>query len=405
MKKVLIFSLQYYPFVGGAEVAIKEITDRMSSQEFEFHMVTSRFDSTLPKEEKIGRVIVHRIGLGTRNPEISDLKKFPLHLNKYLFQILAPFAAMRLHRVHGFHMTWGMMAHATAVPAGIFKYLHPEVPYLLTLQEGDPTEHIEKMMQPVWPLFRQGFVRADTLQPISSFLLSWGKRMGFKGDAKVIPNGVDSSLFAAALDPEKSRGMKEVLGKKPGDVFLVTTSRLVHKNALDDVIRALPLLPENISFVIYGIGPDEKKLRDLAQELGVEKRTKFMGHIEYAQIPLALSACDIFIRPSRSEGMGNSFIEAMAARMPVIATQEGGLSDFLFDEQRNPGVPATGWAVDVNSPEQIAHAVSDILRHPEKVAEVTLNAQDMVLKAYDWGRVAGIMQVLFASLTSKTNLV
>ena len=400
MKKVLIFSLQYFPFVGGAEVDIKEITDRMPSQEFEFHMVTSRFDSTLPKEEKIGRVIVHRIGLGTRNPEISDLKKFPLHLNKYLFQVLAPFAARRLHRVHGFHMTWGMMAHATAIPAGIFKYFHPKVPYLLTLQEGDPTEHIEKMMKPVWPLFRQGFVRADALQPISSFLLSWGKRMGFKEDAKVIPNGVDTSLFAVVPDPEKSRGMKEVLGKKLGDIFLVTTSRLVHKNALDDVIRALPLLPQNISFVIYGIGPEEGKLRYLAQELGVEKRTKFMGHIEYAQIPLALSACDIFIRPSRSEGMGNSFIEAMAARMPVIATQEGGLSDFLFDEHRNPGVPATGWAVDANSPDQIAGAVTDILRRSEKVAEVTLNAQNMALKSYDWGKVATSMRELFSRLTS-----
>ncbi len=400
VKKILIFSLQYYPFVGGAEVAIKEITKRMPSEEFEFHMVTSRFDSTLPKEEKIGQVIVHRIGLATRNPEISDLRKFPLHLNKYFFQIFAPFAAARLHRIHGFHMTWAMMAHATAIPAGIFKYFHPKVPYLLTLQEGDPTEHIEKMMKPVWPLFRQGFVRADALQSISSFLLSWGKRMGFKGDAKVIPNGVDTSLFAAAPDPERSREVKEALGKMPGDIFLTTTSRLVHKNALDDVIRALSLLPENISFVIYGIGPDEKKLHYLAQELGVEKRTKFMGHIEYAQIPLVLSACDIFIRPSRSEGMGNSFIEAMAARIPVIATQEGGLSDFLFDEHRNPRVPATGWAVDVNCPEQIAHAVTDILRHPERVAEVTLNAQNMALKGYDWGTVAHSMRELFSRLTS-----
>jgi hypothetical protein len=49
MKKVLIFSLAYFPkHVGGAEVAIKEITDRIS--DIEFHMVTNRFDSTLPKE-------------------------------------------------------------------------------------------------------------------------------------------------------------------------------------------------------------------------------------------------------------------------------------------------------------------------------------------------------------------
>ena len=63
VKKILIFSLAYYPnFVGGAEVAIKEITDRISPEDFEFHMITLRFDSRLPKTEKIGNIFVHRIG-------------------------------------------------------------------------------------------------------------------------------------------------------------------------------------------------------------------------------------------------------------------------------------------------------------------------------------------------------
>ena len=47
--------------------------------------------------------------------------------------------------------------------------------------------------------------------------------------------------------------------------------------------------------------------------------------------------------------MGNSFVEAMAARLPVIATQEGGIADFLFDATRNPEQPTTGWVVDANA--------------------------------------------------------
>ncbi|MBP7741240.1 MAG: glycosyltransferase [Candidatus Pacebacteria bacterium] len=399
MKKVLIFSLQYYPFVGGAEVAIKEITDRMPLQEFEFHMVTARFDTHLPKNERIGNVIVHRIGLATKSPSIGNLKKFPLHLNKYLFQLLAPLKAMSLHRKHSFSMTWGMMAHATAIPAGIFKYLHPEVPYLLTLQEGDPTEHIERMMRPVWPLFAQGFRKADALQPISTFLLLWGKRMGFTGDSNVIPNGVDIELFATPQDVHEIEKTKESLGKKPGDIFLVTTSRLVHKNAIDDVIHALPLLPENISFLVYGIGPDEQMLRKLSEDLGVLNRVRFMGHIDHQDMPLMLASADIFIRPSRSEGMGNSFIEAMAAGVPVIATQEGGLSDFLFDEARNPGIRPTGWAVDANSPEQIVRAVVDILANPQKVRDITLQAQKQALEGYGWASIASSMEELFSRLT------
>lgn len=399
MKKVLIFSLNYYPrFIGGAEVAIKEITDRISPENIEFHMVTLRFDSNLPREEKIGNVHVHRIGFTTKNPDIADLKKRPLKFNKQYFQFFAARAAGKLHKKYQFDGTWAMMAHSCGIPAGIFKKKHPEVKYLLTLQEGDPPEYIEGMMKPVWRLFKQGFTRADALQPISTFLYAWGKRMGFSKEAKVIPNAVDTKRFTQTFSEEEIRDMKEKLGKKDGDIYIVTTSRLVHKNAVDDVIAALPFLPENVSFLIYGIGPDEEKLKILAKELGVESRARFMGQIGHAEMPLMLAACDIFTRPSRSEGMGNSFIEAMAATLPVIATQEGGIADFLFDEKRNPDKETTGWAVDADSPEQIAQAVQDITANPDKVARVTKIAKAMVLEKYDWNTVARDMRTLFDGL-------
>ncbi len=399
MKKILIFSLNYYPrFIGGAEVAIKEITDRIAAEEIEFHMVTLRFDSRLPKIEKIGNVLVHRIGFSKPNATIAALKKFPLHLNKYFYQFFAAGYAAKLHRKEHYDATWAMMAHACAIPAGSFKKRYPHVKYLLTLQEGDPPEYIERMMKPVWPLFKQGFTRADALQPISNFLLSWGKRMGFTGTAQVIPNAVDTGKFGASFAPETISAMKKKLGKKEGEVFLVTTSRLVHKNAVDAVIRALPLLPENVSFLIYGIGPDEAMLRALAKELGVESRTRFKGEIAHADMPLMLASSDIFIRPSRSEGMGNSFIEAMAVGIPVIATQEGGIADFLFDAERNPERQPTGWAVDVDSPEHIAHAVERIRSSPDAVRMTIANARALVFEKYDWDRIADTMRSLFYEL-------
>ena len=98
-KKILIFSLAYYPkHIGGAEVAIKEITDRLSTDTYEFHMVCNRYDSTLPKHEQVGNIFVHRIGLTTSNPTMSDLRRFPLHLNKIIYQFLAYWAAKKLHR-------------------------------------------------------------------------------------------------------------------------------------------------------------------------------------------------------------------------------------------------------------------------------------------------------------------
>jgi len=392
-KKVLIFSLSYYPkYVGGAEVAIKEITDRISPSDIEFHMITLRYDSTLPKTETIGNVIVHRIGITAKNPTIVDLKRWPLTVNKPLYQLLAAWKALWLHQIYHFDATWAMMAHSTGVPAAIFKMFHPDVKYILNLQEGDPIPYIEKKMRPVWPFFTRAFTLADVVQPLSSYLADWARARGFKGPMVVIPNAVNVKHFSQTYPATSIEEIKSILGKKMGDVIMVTTSRLVRKNAVDDVIRALPLLPGNVFFAVLGNGPDETMLKKLAADLHVSERVRLVGHIAHDEMPKYLKASDIFIRPSRSEGFGASFMEAMAAEIPIIATQEGGIADFLFDEKRNPDEPITGWAVSKDSPQDIATAVIDIMSHPEKVHAVTKTARALVEEKYDWDLIARDMQ-------------
>jgi len=400
MKKVLIFSMSYYPkFVGGAEVAIKEITDRLTG--IEFHLVTLRFDNTLPKEEKIGNVMVHRIGFSVPNPSPEDLKKFPLHYMKHVYQFIAFGAAKKLHKKYSFDGIWAMMAHSTGIPAGMFKKKFSDVPYILTLQEGDPPEQIEGMMKKVWGLFKQAFTSADYLQAISTFLMDWGKRMGFSGESVLIPNAVNIKHFTEPISEENIQAVKEKIGKKDGETWLITTSRLVHKNAVDDVIRAFEFLPKNAHFLVLGNGPDKEMLEKLAEEKGVKEQIHFYGFVDHSEIPAFYKACNIFIRPSRSEGMGNSFIEAMAADLPVIATQEGGIADFLFDKERNADVKPTGWAVDKDSPKQIADAVQDIIANNDQVQVVTGNAKEMVVQKYDWEIIARDMKVLFDKALTK----
>lgn len=392
MKKILIFSLTYYPnAVGGAEVAIKEITDRIDPDEIEFHMVCLRFDSALPKVEKLGKVLVHRIGFSKPNPTIDDLRKFPLHLNKYFFQFTAALKAMSLHRKYRYDSIWAMMAHASGVPAAIFKIFYPQVGYVLTLQEGDPIPSIEKTVRPVWPLFTRAFTSADVVQTISSFLGEWARARGFKGPLEVIPNG--ASLPAPDnYSASEIKALKEKYGKKDGDVYLVTVSRLVEKNAVDDIIRALPLLQKNIHALVVGGGPDEGALKQLAHELKVSERVKFTGQVDRKQTAECRMISDIFIRPSRSEGMGNSFASAMASRIPIIATQEGGLIDFIFDAKRNPDKETTAWVVDKDNPAQIAEAVRDILAHPEQVKKVVATAYKLVSENYNWDFIARDMK-------------
>jgi len=391
-KKILIFSLGYYPEpVGGAEVAIKEITDRINTQDIEFHMVALGYDKNTPRVEKVGNITVHRIGFSKPNVEIPDLKKFPLHYNKHLFLFWAPIKALILHRKYKFDATWAMMAHPCGIPQATFKIFAPKTRSILTLQEGDTPEYIRHLYRPVWPLFKRAFTKADVIQVISRFLEKWARDMGYKGNLVFIPNGA-STQASSKFSQEELDELKTKVGKKPEDVLMVTVSRLVNKNAVDDIISALEFLPKNIKLLVVGGGEDEEKLKNMVAELKMNDRVYFTGQVDRTMTAKARAISEIFCRPSRSEGFGNSFASAMVSRLPIIATQEGGIADFLFDEKRDPAKETTGWAVDKDSPKQIADAVKDILAHPEKVQKVTENAYNMVTTKYNWDFIAKDMK-------------
>ena len=393
MKRILIFSLAYYPdVVAGAEVAIKEITNRVDSNDIVFDMVTLRFNSALPEFEKIGNVNVYRIGFTRRNPTIGDLGRFPLALNKYLFPYLGYLKASSLHRKNHYDGIWAMMANYASFAALFFKIHYPHVKFLMTLQEGDPMEYVKHQVRFAYPLFRRVFTHANFVQTISNYLAGFARNMGYTGPLEVVPNAVNVAHFAQEYPENELLVLKHRLGTKNGDFFLITTSRMVTKNAVDEVIRALPLLPPTIKFLILGIGPDEAMLRKLAYEMGVADRVQFLGQVLHNEMPKYLKVSDVFIRPSRSEGLGNSFLEAMAAGIPVIATPVGGIPDFLFDPDRNPDKPSTGLAVNPRDLEGLAWQFKRLVEDKKLRDEIVKNARELVFAKYDWDKIARDMQ-------------
>lgn len=382
MKRILIFSLAYYPsFVSGAEAAIKEITDRIDPEDIEFHLITLLFDKTAPREERIGNTLVHRVGFGGA------------YMSKVLFIPLAALKARALDRSLHFDALWSVMTYML-FPVALARFVGVRAPHVLTLQDGDPYEKVfeRPFVRPLVPLLDWGFRSASAVQVISTFLADWPPRRGYTGKVELIRNGANPRDLKESVTTEDIEATKRELGKKEGEVFLVNTSRLVHQKANDDTIRALTMLPEHIRLILVGDGGDRTMLEALAREIGVSDRVTFTGAVERTKVSNYRKASDIFVAPSRSEGLGNAFLSGMASRLPMILTQEGGIADYLFDEKRNPDKETTGWAVDKDSPEQIAAAVKDILANPEKVARVTATARKMVEEKYDWDVIAQQMR-------------
>jgi glycosyltransferase involved in cell wall biosynthesis len=209
--------------------------------------------------------------------------------------------------------------------------------------------------------------------------------MGYKCPGIVIPNGVNISIFSKIFAPNEKMEIEKLLLKKDGDIFLVTSSRLTRKNAVDDIISALGNLPESISLIVIGKGEEGRSLQKQAEKLGVAKRVKFLGFVDQKEIPKYFSVCDIFIRPSRSEGFGNSFIEAMAARLPVIATPVGGIVDFVDDKQ-------TGIFCSPDNPQSIVLSIRMLIENPKLKDYIVQNAFKRVSENYSWDLVAKQMK-------------
>jgi glycosyltransferase involved in cell wall biosynthesis len=383
-KKVLIFSTAYFPFVGGAEISVKEITDRLSN-EFDFDLITARFNKDLPRFEKIGSVNVYRLGSG---------KKL---FDKVFLPFRGAILSYKLSKSKNYYCFWGIMAtfgSGAGYICNIFRKItgKKKVPMVLTLQEGDSENHLNYRWFGLIALsWKLALRQTNVLTGLSGFLIKRARKSGFKGEAVLVPNGVDLALFTKEIDEQTKNRIKKDLGKNENDVFLVTTSRLNHKNAVDDVIRSLKLLPENISFIVIGKGEDGFKLQKLADTLGVADRVKFLGFIPYQDLPAHLSVCDIFVRPSRSEGFGNSFIEAMAIGLPVIATPVGGIPDFIDDR-------LTGLFCAPDSPQSIAKSVETILGDKELVEGILRRAKERVVERYNWDQIAKEMKKVFDML-------
>ena len=133
--------------------------------------------------------------------------------------------------------------------------------------------------------------------------------------------------------------------------------------------------------VICGKGEDELALKSLAKELGVEKDVLFLGLVPYKELPKYVSAADVFVRASISEGFGNSFVEALACEVPIIGTRVGGIPDFLTDKK-------TGLFCKVKDPDDLAEKILLLLEDEKLAHTIGETGKKMVTEKYQWAGIA-----------------
>lgn len=375
-KRIAVFSVTYHPFIGGAEIAIKEVAARLL--EFEFDLFTARLDFKLPAEERLGNVNVFRLGSGRPT------------LDKLLYPFRAARLALSRHRRRPYAIIHAVLETYAGLAALLFKKREPSVPYVLTLQSGDSDWWLWTRTWFWYPFYRQIYTQADKITAISHWLESRARRYGYQGEIKVIPNGVDVAHFSGKIDPAEREFIRHSWGISEDDFIVITASRLVKKNGVDILIDALFVLPENIKLVIAGEGEEENALKEKvkSKKEKTRQRVVFLGQINHAVLPRILRAADVFARPSRSEGLGNAFLEAMAAGLPVVGAAVGGIVDFLKDRE-------TGLLVEPNNPAALARAVAELRSDNKLRQKFATGGLALARERYDWSKIAGLYREVY----------
>ena len=169
--------------------------------------------------------------------------------------------------------------------------------------------------------------------------------------------GLDRDRFR----PLQHEGLRRLLSERLSiplaerEPLLCTIGALIPLKGQDLVLRALVELPE-ARLLIVGHGPDEARLRALADELGVAQRAHFLGSVDHDVMPLILSASQAMVLPSAREGLANAWVEALACGTPIIIGDVGGARELVRGPEaglivaRDPGSIAEGVRILLDTP-------------------------------------------------------
>lgn len=213
-----------------------------------------------------------------------------------------------------------------------------------------------------------------------------------------VPCGVDTEEFRPG-DRQRARAR---LGLGGREFIVLQLGRLVPRKGIDNVVRALALLPASLParLVVVGGGsaePDETvtpeigRLRALAASLGVAERVHFTGRRERHQLRDWYVAADVFVTTPWYEPFGITPLEAMACATPVIGSAVGGIAHTVVD-----GI--TGFLVPPRDPEALAARLRFLHANPELAAVVGQAGVRRVREGFTWDRVSHQLTGLYARL-------
>ncbi|MDO8726601.1 MAG: glycosyltransferase family 4 protein [Candidatus Methanoperedens sp.] len=379
MKILQIYDLDPLHRIGGIEVAIYELSRHLALLGHEVTVISGA-DGMAGEEirEGVRFINIDRSGIVRATRSLPGLS---LARQAVFLPVLISMQKEKYDIYHGHVYTSGIAAnilarrhHGIAVNTIHGSY------YPAWYQLADPLTAAlyrmgEKNLAPY--LARICDLQIHACHYFAEQVIKWGSQ---PDKIRVILNGVDTNRF----DPSKMR--KEEKFECP---VIITARRLVKKNGVDSLLRAMPHILDNIEckLLIIGDGPERSDLIHLVEKLGITNNVDFLGAIPHNDIPRYLALADIAVVPSIVEASSLFMLESMAMGKPVVATGAWGLAEII-----------NGTNGVLTDAKHLADAIIGLLCDEQRQKELGENARQYVIENHTWENIAKRIELEYLRL-------
>jgi glycogen(starch) synthase len=363
--RIVLAPSAYYPHVGGIEELTRQLALAFKARGHQAAVLTNRWPEGVRPREVLNGIDVMRMDfpLPAKRPSAA-----------LRFLAMTPLAVVTLLRDLRRWQPDVVHVIGAGPPSVYLAALKPGLrsPLVFTGQ-GELTFDAHRVFERSATLrggLRLMLRRADAVTACSAFVMRDLEKVGeIRAPSSVIPNGVEPADFASAT-PERR-----------WDPYVLAVGRLVPQKGFDVLVDAFASEQlADLNLVFAGDGFERARLEARAAAHGLAARVRFLGSVDRARLPGLLRGARAFALPSRGEPFGIALLEAMAAGVPSVAAEAGGIPELVRDGQN-------ALLFEAENPTALAEALARVTRD-EALRERLVRGGRKTAAELNWGRIA-----------------
>jgi glycosyltransferase involved in cell wall biosynthesis len=372
MKRILTFAAYFYPHIGGYEKNVYELSRRLVQRGYEVDIVTCNTEHSAAYEELDG-IRVHRLpswnALGSTYP---IPKPCPTS-----FRILR-----RLLRKNYDVLNTQTRFFITSFLGLIFAKLK-RTPLVHTEHGTRHSIVLNKVIDLISRAYDHSIgalivKSAKRNTGVSEAACEFLKHLGAT-NIQLVHNGIDTTIFKKKEDTN----YRQKLGISNDAIVITFVGRLIYAKGVQDLISAFSRIKDaapEVKLLIAGDGPYRAELEKLAHQTDCHSGILFLGQKNQAELIDILSATDVFVNPSYSEGLPTSVMEAASIGLPIIAGDVGGTGEIIADYK-------TGILIKSANTGQLEQKLRELLTNTQLRTELGANARIFVERKFNWDKI------------------